>query len=83
MKQIDHEPNESRPTNAIWWFWLVALALMWAWAFYFVPIDWRLIGLGFLTGLIFVSWAMDRTGGKVPDSWRGKSSRSGGPRIGE
>lgn len=67
---IEHNPHEKRPGNGIWWFWAVALPLFWVWYLCFFDFDWPSLALGALTALILVSWSVDMTGNKVPDSWR-------------
>lgn len=53
---------------------ILAVALCAGWAVYFayIPIDWRSVLLGAATAGVFVSWAVDITGNRVPASWRGK-----------
>lgn len=67
---IDHNPHERRQTNAIWWIWVVLLALMWAGYLSFFEFDWPSLALGGVSMGVLVSWAVDMTGNKVPDSWR-------------
>lgn len=74
--QIDHDPDEKRPTNRIWWAAWAIVALLWVWYLYFFDPDWPSIGVGAFTMGILATWAIEITGNKVPDSWRGKSSRS-------
>lgn len=73
--EIDHNPNEKRPTNAIWWGLWPAIALLWlaTWAFW--GFDWHQVGLGALTGMTLAGWAIDITGNKTPESWRGNPPR--------
>jgi len=67
---IEHNPHEKRQSNAIWWFWGIALPLIWAVYWLFIPIDWPSLALGGLSMAILVIWATEMTGNKVPDSWR-------------
>jgi uncharacterized membrane protein YoaK (UPF0700 family) len=67
---IEHNPYERRPTNTIWWvLWLIVAAL-WVWYLSFFEFDWPAIALGGFTMGVLVSWSVDITGNKVPDSWR-------------
>ncbi len=67
---IEHNPHEKRQSNAIWWFWWPALAVLWTGYLIFFEFDWPSIAIGGLTMGILVTWSMEMTGGKVPDSWR-------------
>lgn len=71
---IDHDPNEPPRdrSKSPWPFAAIGLVLLWAWYAYFMQADWISIGLGFGTGIVFASWAVDVTGNRVPASWRGK-----------
>lgn len=75
MKQIEHNPDEARPTNGIWWILWPAVAALWAGCFYFDLLDRTSVFLGLGTGVVLATWAIEITGNKVPDSWRGKSFR--------
>lgn len=72
--QIEHNPNEKRPTNTIWWVAWGLVVFSWIGYFYFNEPDWWPIALGGFSGLVLASWAIEITGNKVPDSWRGKSA---------
>lgn len=72
---IDHDDTDLADKRAGWPSGFVMVALIWAANLYFYPLDWRSAGLGALTGLLFAAWAIDVTGGKVPKSWRTKSTR--------
>jgi hypothetical protein len=80
---IDHDPHERRPTNAIWWALWPFVGLQWASYFYFNAPDWWALAIGFVTGGVLASWAIEITGNKVPDSWRGKPSSPRRPQIGQ
>lgn len=67
---IEHNPHEKRQGNGIWWFWWIALVLLWAGYLAFFEFDWPSIAIGGLTMGILVTWAVEMTGNKVPDSWR-------------
>ncbi|WP_017960008.1 hypothetical protein [Rhizobium leguminosarum] len=79
--QIDHDPDEPKldrgpgPWKAV----LAVIVFTWIWYLYFQPFNWPSIALGLLTGAGVVAWAIDITGNKIPDSWRGKASRSRRP----
>lgn len=76
MKQIDHDPNEFGDKSAGWWStWAVVTALWVGYLFFNTP-NWLAIALGLGTGCLLTSWAMDMTGGRVPQSWRSKPPRS-------
>jgi len=72
---IEHNPNEGKRdwTWAIGW---VVVALMWAGYWTYLPFQWEGIMLGLGTGICLACWAIDITGNKVPESWRGKPPRS-------
>lgn len=70
LPQIDHNPKEERPTNRIWWIVWPIVVLGWIWYLYFFEFTWVPIALGFLTGGILASWAIEVTGNRVPESWR-------------
>ncbi|TGR84578.1 hypothetical protein EN866_33045 [Mesorhizobium sp. M2D.F.Ca.ET.223.01.1.1] len=70
--QIEHDPNERRPTNAIWWALLAVVALQWTWYFYFFKPDWIAVGMGAFTAGVFISWVVDITGNKWPFSGTGQ-----------
>lgn len=76
MKEIDHNPNERRETNGIWWLLGLGLAFNWAVYFYFRDFDWWSVAMGGASGLILATWAIEITGNKIPDSWRGKPPRT-------
>lgn len=73
-KTIEHIPNEKRPPKWIWKAAWAVVALFWVlqWRDGF---DWENIALGGITVGILVAWAMERTGGEVPASWRSKPPR--------
>ena len=73
---IDHNENEKRPTNTIWWVIWPIVALGWLGTGYSFGFDWHQIALGVFTGLVLATWAIEITGNKVPDSWRSKPPRS-------
>jgi predicted PurR-regulated permease PerM len=66
---IEHDPNERRQSNFIWWLLWIFVALLWAWYLYFFEFDWPPIALGGVTMATLVSWAVDLTGNRVPRSW--------------
>lgn len=68
--QIDHIPNEKRPTNRIWWVAWTLVALTWAGYIYaegFSNLDWPQICLGGFTMSILATWSIEITGNKAPD----------------
>lgn len=70
MKQIEHNPHEKRPTNAIWWVLWPIIGLSWVGYFWFRDADLWSLALGGFTGMMLATWAIEITGNKVPDSWR-------------
>lgn len=64
--QIEHNPNEKRPTNTIWWVAWGIVALLWV-GQYFSGFDWDQVFLGLGTGCLLATWAIETTGNKVPD----------------
>jgi hypothetical protein len=76
LKTIDHDPDEKRPTNRIWWIVSIIIALNAVDYLYFRTPDWWGMGLGFIAGTVLATWAIEVTGNKVPDLLRGKSRRS-------
>lgn len=75
MPTIDHDPEERRPEGPWPWlrFWLL-VALLWGWFFYFQIPNWVSVGIGFFTGMMFATWAMEVSGNRLPFSSRDKRS---------
>lgn len=71
---IDHNPHERREPWWSWWAIWAGVGVFWL-LFLGETLNWKHIGLGFLTGMFFGMWAMDMTGGEVPSSWRSKPRR--------
>lgn len=71
---IDHNPHERREPKWLWKAIFAFVALLWL---VNLPkgYDWVQIALGGVTGLFLAAWAMEKTGGEVPESWRTKSAR--------
>lgn len=67
MQQIDHNPNEKRPGNGIWWVLWIGLALIWTGFGLNDGYDWYQIALGGFSGIVLALWAIEKTGNKVPD----------------
>lgn len=65
---IDHNPDERRLGNGIWWVAWGGLALLWAGYFAYHDFDRWSVFLGIATGGILASWAIETTGNKLP-SW--------------
>jgi hypothetical protein len=70
--EIDHDPHERRPDNRIWWVLWPIIAFCWVVFYWNGMIDWRSVALGGFTAGVLATWAIEITGNKVPDSWRGK-----------
>jgi hypothetical protein len=76
-KTIDHDETEFADKRAGWpstWF---IVALIVGLNLYLFPFDWRSAAMGGLVGLMLAAWAIDVTGGKVPESWRRRPPGSG------
>lgn len=72
MNDIDHDPYEPKIDRRRfpWWAAWLVVGLGWLWYLSFRQIDWASIALGALSMGILASWAIDKTGNKVPDSWK-------------
>lgn len=70
--QINHDPDEPPRDKANWVYpaALVMLAIGWGLQWYVEGFNWAQIGLGFGTGAIFMAWAIESTGNKIPPLWR-------------
>lgn len=75
--QIDHIPNEKRPTNTVWWVGWALVAFCWFSYLFTRSPDWWSISLGAFSMAILATWAIDVTGNKVPESWSRQPPRSG------
>ena len=64
---IDHNPNEKRPGWGIWWAAWSIVAVLWIAQWLLDGFVWDQIALGGFTGCLLTAWAMELTGGKVPD----------------
>jgi prepilin signal peptidase PulO-like enzyme (type II secretory pathway) len=65
--QIEHDPNERRQTNTIWWVIWPIVGLLWAWYLYFFEFSWPALALGILSGGVLATWAIEVTGNKTPE----------------
>lgn len=72
--QIEHNPKERRQPWWLWWVVWIVIAVFWLLQIRH-GFNWDQIILGLFTGLALGLWAMDLTGGEVPESWRSKPSR--------
>jgi hypothetical protein len=73
---IDHDPEEpKKPYRPVpWWaLWLI-VAIGWISYASSETFDLYPIALGFLTGGILATWALEITGNKTPESWKSKSA---------
>lgn len=66
--QIDHNPNEKRMTNGIWWIVWPIVALGWIGTWYSFGFNWQQIALGGFTGMVLASFAIEKSGNKFPGS---------------
>lgn len=71
---IEHNPHERREPKWLWKAAWAVVAVFWLLQFRngFV---WDQIALGAITAGVLVSWAMEKTGGEVPASWRSNPPR--------
>lgn len=69
--QIEHNPNEKRPPKWLWKAIFAFVAFFWALQ-YPDGYDWGNLAVGLITGLFLGMWAMEKTGGEIPESWRSK-----------
>lgn len=72
MKLVEHKESEERPSNAIWWFTLAILALLWSGYLYFHEFEWLPVALGGYTGMALATWAIEITGNKTPEFMKTK-----------
>jgi hypothetical protein len=66
--QIEHNPNEKRMTNTIWWIVWPLVALAWVWYLYFVGGNWPGVMLGAFSGMVLATFALEVSGNKAPGS---------------
>lgn len=64
---IDHNPDETRPTNTIWWIAWGIVALLWIWFLTYREFNRDALALGFITGMFFAIWGIEITGNKLPE----------------
>lgn len=64
MMQIDHNKNERRPTNRLWWALWGFMIVLWGGFATLIGFDWPQILLGMGTGAVLAAWATDLTGNK-------------------
>lgn len=81
MKQIDHDPKEPKVDRGPgpWKMVIPALSVVFLLNLLTRDIDWVSLCLGVFIGVVLLAWAVDITGNKIPDSWRGKPPRTGRP----
>lgn len=77
LKEIDHNPNEKHPTNAIWFIIWPIIAALWFGTWFFFGFNWHQLALGFGTGGVLATWAIEVTGNKTPE-WMGSPRRRDG-----
>ncbi|MGO8490910.1 hypothetical protein ACC757_29415 [Rhizobium ruizarguesonis] len=79
--QIDHDPDEPKLDRGPgpWKIAIPVLLVIVVLNLATRSIDWISLALGAAIGACIVAWAIDITGNKIPDSWRGKASRSRRP----
>lgn len=64
---IDHNPDETRPGNGIWWLVWGGVALLWIGYLTYREFDWDAIALGGVTGMVLATWAIEISDNKVPE----------------
>jgi hypothetical protein len=69
MIEIDHNPHEKRPGNAIWWAAWLIVVLSWIWYFAYREFDKDALALGGFTGMIFTLWSLEMKGDNEVPSW--------------
>ncbi|OQP87579.1 hypothetical protein BTR14_03140 [Rhizobium rhizosphaerae] len=69
MPTIDHDPQERRPEGPWPWlgFWAL-VGLLWAGYLTLYTPNWLALMLGFGTGMMFATWAIDISGNRSPFS---------------
>lgn len=74
MHQIDHDQHEPKIDRDPfpWWLGWSLVAIGWLGFWYYGLIEWCSAALGGFSGLMLASWAIDKTGNRIPDNWRGK-----------
>lgn len=73
MNDIEHDPYEPKIDRRPFPWWAAWLVVVVGWIGYLwsrQEIDWESIALGALSMGILASWAIDKTGNRVPDSWK-------------
>ena len=89
MSQTPHitpppiEPDSDgryKPPPRVWLHVFIVTTLMWSGYLYFHTFDWYSIALGFWSGMMLSSWAIDMTGNKLPDFMKPTSARRRTPR---
>lgn len=76
--QIEHNPDEKRPTSTIWWIAWAIVALLWTAQIYldgWSSLNWTQISLGGVTVGVLAIWAIEVTGNRVPESWARRNRR--------
>lgn len=66
---IDHNKDEKRPTNTVWWMAAALLIFNWTTFLMFHDLDWWPVCLGLGSGVLLALWAVEMTGNKIPKSW--------------
>ncbi|MBE0559895.1 MAG: hypothetical protein IH622_03550 [Ochrobactrum anthropi] len=74
MHQIDHDQHEPKIDRSTfpWWLAWIVVAVGWVGFWHYGLIEWYSAALGLGTGTLLAGWAIEKTGNRIPDSWRGK-----------
>lgn len=72
MNEIDHDPYEPRIDRRPfpWWAAWLVVGLIWAGYLTYHKLDLWSLAVGGLTIGMLASWAIDKTGNRIPDSWK-------------
>lgn len=73
--KIEHNPNERRPTNTIWWVLWAVVVLQWIAYFYFRDPDWWSIAIGAFSMGVLATFAIEISGNQRPGLGQRKPPR--------
>lgn len=79
MKLIDHNPNENKKPPPVFAVAFGVCTVLLVGGALTRQISWVDFALGVACGGFLACWAIEITGNRIPDSWRGKTTRSGRP----
>lgn len=72
MNDIEHDPYEPKIDRRPfpWWAAWLVVSLIWAGYLSYHKFDLWSLAVGGLTIGMLASWAIDKTGNRVPDNWK-------------